>query len=292
MPLGKQAARILRGVARRLDPPVEPTSRPVSVADLAPLPDSRSSVPGSRKASMFFDAHPRFYGTSETAAGRARLNLRYEGIFAENRDVLDGATVLDIASHDGRWSAAALECGARSVIGIEARPDLVAHANANLEHYGYRSDQYRFVVGDVHDVLNSDAFEVEVVLCLGFLYHTLRYNDLLHGIRGTGARHLVIDTQDRGMMRPQAAIRVFSEPSDKQSAAAADAFTFGTSVLTGRPNLAAIRTMLDCYGYRIERLSDWAGVLRDNPRLEGCDDYAKKYRLTLRCVDNAGAPPH
>ena len=215
---------------------------------------------------MFFDAHPRFYSTSETAAGRARLNLRYEGIFAENRDILDGAKVLDIASHDGRWSVAALECGARSVVGIEARPDLVAHATANLEHYGYASDRCRFVVGDVHDVLNSAAFDVDVVLCLGFLYHTLRYNDLLRGIRGTGARHLIIDTEAPAMMRPQASIRVFGEPSDKQSAAAADAFTFGTSVLTGRPNLAAIRTMLDCYGYQVERLSDWAGVLRDNPR--------------------------
>lgn len=240
---------------------------------------------------MFFDAHPRFYSTSETAASRARLNLRYEGMFAENRDILDGAKVLDIASHDGRWSMAALECGAKSVVGIEARPDLVAHANANLEHYGYGSDRFRFVVGDVHDVLNSSAFDVDVVLCLGFLYHTLRYNDLFSGIRRTRARHLIIDTTAPGMLRPQASIRVFGEPSEKQSAAAADTFTFGTSVLTGRPNLSAIRTMVDCYGYQVERLSDWAGILRDNPELDGCGDYAIETRLTLRCADNAGAPP-
>ena len=239
---------------------------------------------------MFFDDHPRFYDTSETASGRARLNLRHEGIFGENRDILKGARVLDIASHDGRWSAAALACGARSVVGIEARPELVAHANANLEHYGYEPDRYRFVVGDVHEVLTSASFDVDVVLCLGFLYHTMRYNELFQGIRRTGARHLVIDTEAPAMMRPQASIRVFREPSEKQSAAAADAFTFGTSVLTGRPNLAAIRTMLDCYGYEVERLSDWAGVLRDNPRLKGCGDYARGYRVTLRCVDVAGAP--
>lgn len=238
---------------------------------------------------MFFDTHRRFYSTSETASGRARLNLRHEALIAENRDILDGATVLDIASHDGRWSAAALAGGAKSVVGIEARPDLVAHANANLEHYGYQPDQYRFVVGDVHEVLNAEDFDVDVVLCLGFLYHTLRYNDLFHGIRRTGARHLVIDTQAPAMMGPHPTIRVFGEPSGKQSAAAADSLTFGDSVLTGRPNLAAIQLMLDCYGYQVERHSAWEAILRDNPELDGCGDYARKSRITLRCVDTAGA---
>ena len=57
---------------------------------------------------MFFDAYPRFYETSKTSASRGRLNLRYEAIFGENADVFRGARVLDIASHDGRWSLAAL----------------------------------------------------------------------------------------------------------------------------------------------------------------------------------------
>ena len=287
MPLAQQTARILRGVARRLDPPTQPAAGQESASYTAPLPESGPSAPGSRAASMFFDAHPRFYSTSETASWRMRLNLRFEAIFAENRDILDGARVLDIASHDGRWSLAALACGASSVVGIEARPDLVEHANANLEHYGYGSDRYRFVVGDVHDVLNAMDLDADVVLCLGFLYHTMRYNELFSGIRRTGARHLVIDTEAPGMMRPRPLVQVFTEPSEKQSAAAADALTFGTSVLTGRPNLAAIRTMLDCYGYRVERLSDWAGVLRDNPEVKGCGDYDRQSRITLRCVDNA-----
>ena len=61
-------------------------------------------------------------------------------------------------------------------------------------------------------------------------------------------------------------------------------------MLTGRPNLTAIRTMLACYGYRVERLSDWAGLLRDNPHLKH-PKYAKQLRLTLRCVYDEGAAP-
>ena len=32
------------------------------------------------------------------------MNERYEALFASNRDVFDGARVLDLASHDGRYS--------------------------------------------------------------------------------------------------------------------------------------------------------------------------------------------
>jgi hypothetical protein len=46
-----------------------------------------------------------------------------------------------------------------------------------------------------------------------------------------------------------------------------------------------MHTMLTAYDYRIERLSDWAGLLRDNTRTEDCPDYANRHRVTLRCVD-------
>src|SRR6476661_8939613 len=142
MTVRTRAASMLRGLAQRLDQPgsrstlapgagagqvqagetgSSPQKNAPEAADL-PAAWFTPSAPGSRTASMFFDKYPRFYETSQTTATRGRLNLRYEAIFAENRDIFAGAKVLDIASHDGRWSLAALECGAASVIGIEARP--------------------------------------------------------------------------------------------------------------------------------------------------------------------------
>ena len=241
---------------------------------------------------MFFEAHPRFYSTSKTAATRARLNLRFEGIFSENRDILDGARVLDIASHDGRWSLAALECGAKSVVGIEARPDLVAHANSNLEHYGYQSDRYRFIVGDVHEVLNSADFDVGRRALPGLPCTTRCVTTTCSAVSGAPTPATSSSTPTApGMMRSAGLDPgVPRIPVPSRDAPAADDFTFGTSVLTGRPNLAAIRSMLDCYGYRVERFSDWAGLLRDNPQLEHPLKYAKQQRSTLRCVDSAGAP--
>jgi hypothetical protein len=140
-------------------------------------------------------------------------------------------------------------------------------------------------------VLSSEDLEVDVVLCLGFLYHTLRCNELLHGIRRTGARHLVLDTQAQRMLDPDPFVRVHRERSQRIGTAKTDAYSVGEYVLTGRPNLASIRLMLSCYGYEVERLSDWPRLLTDNPEVKACQDYAVGRRITVRCrkadVDSA-----
>jgi len=291
MSLRQQSARALRGVAWRIERPPRTWRRPAA----APQQDpgeliAAESPPGSRTASWFFEQFPRFYLTSSTGLTTGRLNLRYEAIFGENRDVFAGASVLDLASHDGRWSLAALASGARSVTGIEARPELVKAATENLEEYGFGGDRVRFVCGDVHEVLSTQDFDADVVLCLGFLYHTLRYNELLHGIRRTGTRYLIIDTFSRYMMGPVPNVHVLTEQAEEEGKAAADTYSDGASVLVGCPNLAAIRVMLGAYGYRVERLSDWAGLLRDNQGTDNCGDYANGRRITARCVSTSAAP--
>jgi len=292
MSLKRQAARVLRAVAWRLERPSRSLRRQAAPAQGAGALVRAGSPPGSRAASWFFEQFPRFYVTSGTAATTTRLNLRYEAIFGENRDLFAGASVLDLASHDGRWSLAALVTGARSVTGIEARPELVKAAAETLGGYGYGADRARFVTGDVHEVLHAQDFGADVVLCLGFLYHTLRYTELLAGIRRAGARYLIIDTFSPHMMRPVPSVNIVTEDPGEQGKATGDPYTQGQRVLVGRPNLAAIQVMLGAYGYRIERLSDWAGLLRDNPTTADCDDYANEKRITARCVstrlDNRG----
>jgi SAM-dependent methyltransferase len=290
MPLKQQAARTLRGVARRLERPPRNRRRQAVPPQAAGALTCTDSAPGSRAASWFFEQFPRFYVTSSTASTTVRLNLRYEAIFGENRDIFAGTSVLDLGSHDGRWSLAALATGARLVIGIEARPELVKAATENLGEYGYGADRVRFITGGVHEVLNAQDFEADVVLCLGFLYHTLRYHELLHGIRRTSAQHLIIDTFSPYMTGPVPNVNVIAEDAGEQGKAAADSYTHGPLVLVGLPNLAAIRIMLTAYGYRVERLSDWAGLLRDNPGAEDCDDYAIGKRITVRCIDAKTAP--
>src|SRR2546430_16100801 len=98
----------------------------------------------------FFDAYPRF-----RESGSARLNTRHEVLIHRHRAWIKGKSVLDVGSHDCRWTFAALRSGARHVVGIEPRFELVAAAEENLRAYGVTPSRFKFHVGPVDDVLRN-----------------------------------------------------------------------------------------------------------------------------------------
>lgn len=238
---------------------------------------------------MFFDEYPAFLTTSETANELTRLNLRHEAIIADNADVLAGARVLDLASHDGRWSFAALKSGAAHVTGIEAREHLVTTSRETFAEHGVPADAYEFVHGEVFDVFSRGAPQADVVLCLGFLYHTLRYPELFSGIRATGARYLILDTEI-AFGRTQPVILIDSENTRDDARAAPDEFSYGDRCLIGRPSLSALDAILKVYDYRVERSFDWPGFIAEHPDAMKVQGYATGRRITVRAVD-APAPP-
>lgn len=271
----------LRRIAERIGVALPSASDP-RVKKRPRMPAS-TSQPGSRViASGFFDQFPRFYETSQTFAYPSRLNLRHEAIFGENRDIFEGKRVLDVASHDGRWSFAALEAGAASVVGIEGRPELVESARETFGHYGVSPDRYRFVADDIYHALAQEHWDFDVVLCLGFLYHTLRYNELMARIRECRPRYVIIDTEVAGDDRALVHLRV--EHVAPQRNAVADEFSYGDVVLSGKPSLIGLEMIVNAYGFDLERLSDWAGLTRDNPEnAEHFKNYRLGYRVTARC---------
>lgn len=231
---------------------------------------------------MFFEEYPEFYETSRTAAFPARLNLRHEAIIGRNRDILAGARVLDLASHDGRWAFAALKAGAKHVTGIEARGGLIANANKLFAKYGVPDEDYEFVQGDMFQVLQQQKFEVDVVMCLGFVYHTLRYGELFRGIMDAGPRYCILDTKVHQSEEPL--IRVLTNKTDVQGHAAKDELSQGGRALAGYPSVAALAVMLDVYDFEIEEEFDWAALLQTLPKpLRAVRGYAKGQRVTLRC---------
>lgn len=237
----------------------------------------------------FFDEHPRFLETSTTAIGVLRLNLRHRALIQANRDVLAGARVLDIASHDGRWSMAALEAGAVHVTGIEARPDLVDHAEQTLAAYGAKSGSYRFITGDVFAVLASEELEVDVVQCFGFLYHTLRYPELFSLLRRLEPGHLLLDT--RVVNAKGKIIKILVNKAGRQAHAAVDDYTEGATTLVGWPSPAALRLMLRTYGFRVEAEFDWEEAGRAVAG-DQMGRYKRRERVSWRCRWSAAdAPP-
>jgi Methyltransferase domain len=236
---------------------------------------------------VFSDEYPRFMEVSELPPQPHRTNERYEALFASNRDIFDGARVLDLASHDGRYSFAALKAGAAHVTGVEVRESLIQKAQETFAFYGQDPETYRFVCGDVYEVLAREKFEVDVVLCLGYLYHTYRHTELMYRLHELAPQHLIVDT----MVAPgtQPTLRMFGEQNlEDIRSAAQDAYSVGR-VLTLRPTVPALRLLLTAYGFEIESMYDWKSRLAGRPPTPGLKGYAKGARVTLRCRSREAA---
>ncbi len=232
---------------------------------------------------MFFDDHPEFLETSDTSSTVGRLNLRHLAIIKENEDVLRGSRVVDIASHDGRWSFAALEAGADHVTGFEGRRELVRHSRRTFRAKGVHESKYRFVKGDVHEKLLEARVKADVVMCLGFLYHTARYVELIKGISETGAEHVIVDTSVlQGVDGPLVQFR--AERTHRQALAIQDRYALGRRVISAVPSEAALVLMLDAAGYEVDHRTEWDRLLAKHPTVRAVRRYREGGRVTFRAL--------
>jgi hypothetical protein len=134
-----------------------------------------------------------FLETSRTGANANRLNWRCEILLTRNREAIRSKRVLDMGSHDGRFSYACLKLGAKHVTGIEGRSHLVKHASENLAKLGCSTRDFTFVHGDIFDYLSRDvAGEFGTVLCLGL--PTMRQVELFRHVRNLKAEYFILDT--------------------------------------------------------------------------------------------------
>lgn len=258
----------------------------------------------------FFDDYPQFYETSQTAADAERLHGRYRAIIDDNRAILEDGKILDIASHDGRWSFAALTAGARHVTGIEIRRRLVENSVENLRSQGFQDDQFHFILGDALDQLSQlEPGQFDAILCLGYLYHTLHIPKLIHQIGRLRPKHVIIDTAvgvPVGFHEPPSwssmsggaygkffveklceflsdqPLIVLRGDDTRCEGMAVDPENQGDNeVLVGYPSKGAIELLLGkagferfvYYNWREAEIRDWSSLW----------DYCQGYRVTMRC---------
>jgi 16S rRNA G966 N2-methylase RsmD len=214
----------------------------------------------------FFDAYPRFVETSETGPWLDRLNARYYALIHENRARIEGARVLDLASHDGRFSFAAIRAGAVRVVGIEHDPRLVRAASEHLEHYGVPRERYHFVAGDLFECIRASE-PCDVVFVFGIFYHVNDHMRLLTELAELDARTMIFDTN----------VSTKSDAVIELRAPLAGSPPPPGSQLEGWPTRAALEAMWSSFGWTYEFV-DWRAAGRsDHPKL---DDYAGGRRLT------------
>ena len=203
----------------------------------------------------FFDEYPRFQQSSRTGSNANRLNGRHEALIEANRDAIEGATVLDIASHDGRWSFAAIKAGASHVVGIEARAHLVARALGAMAAEGVPEGRYEFLLGDVHELLGSfEPGRFTTVFCFGFLYHTIQAATVLEGIARLRPAHLLIDTAVIKSNVPL--IFLTHDDPNEDGSAVRTAGESQRALLVGVPSGPGLELMLDAAGFNFTYY-DW-----------------------------------
>jgi hypothetical protein len=137
------------------------------------------------------------------------------------------------------------------------------------------------IQGDVHEELHRPRVKGGVVMCLGFLYHTARYVELMAGIRSTGARYVIVDTRVlQGVEGPMVEMR--TERTDGEALAIKDRFARGRQVISAVPSEAAVTLMLEASGYEVEHRTDWDELIAQHPDVSGVAQYASGKRVTLR----------
>ena len=237
-----------------------------------------SPIPGG-----FFDGYPKFYDTSVTTAFANRLNQRHRACIESNEMVIRGKRILDIASHDGRWSFAALKAGASHVTGIEARDYLVQAASTNLRKYGLPENSFRFVVGDVFGAIDQmEPESVDTVFCFGFFYHIVNHMLLLSKIARLKPKHILLDTVV--LNEPRRIIALQSEDPESEGDAARTGAEAQKIILAGIASRKALEFMLSSFGWSFEYY-DWqkAGIRR----WDHIEDYHEGARVSMRITCNA-----
>ena len=110
------------------------------------MPDNSNRTHRAHRFAVDFMGTP-FLETSTTSAYPNRLNWRCEMLLARHPEVVHAKRILDLASHDGRFSFACLKLGATHVTGIEGRPELVASSSDNMRRMGIPPERYEFLAG-------------------------------------------------------------------------------------------------------------------------------------------------
>ncbi len=192
-------------------------------------------------------------GLGYNAAGLNRMNSRFRVFMEPQKKEIAGKRVLDLASHDGRWSYAALKLGASHVTGIEGRPELIAkgkHLFACPEFEG----RYDFIVGDIFDVmpnLQKQCRYFDVVLCLGIFYHVMDHFRLMRLIRDLKPQLVILDTALIDDERPY--ISLGTERNDRVLNALAS-MDYEKDSIVGVVSRGGLRMMCKVLGFDIEFL--------------------------------------
>jgi SAM-dependent methyltransferase len=126
--------------------------------------------------------------------GRNRLYQRSLNMFERNAHLIKDKHVLDLACNTGRMAYGVVSCGATKVTGVEFRQHLVDQGRESFASVGL-ADKMEFNQGDLFEFLRkSQPDTYDVVMCLGFLYHTVDQVEFFRQAKRLNPETIIVDT--------------------------------------------------------------------------------------------------
>jgi len=206
---------------------------------------------------------------SSDIPGMNRLNWRSEIMFTRNKERIVGKRILDLACANGRLSFPCLALGAASVVGVEGRQSRIDVGQKRFAQLPY-GNKMTFVLDDVFNFLDQvKPGTFDVILCLGFLYHTTRQVDFFRACQRLKPETVFVDTSvaknywwfGKNMFGKPPALFLGREDATRESD------TIDPDSIMYWPTTSYIETMFDYIGYGWRRLAfkgagitDWTAL--------------------------------
>jgi hypothetical protein len=123
------------------------------------------------------------------------LNARVENLLGNHLDSIKGKRVLDMASHIGTFSYAALQMGAEFIQGVDTEKRTVEKCMELFNTQKLDGEKYKFEVRDAFDLLeNAPENSWDTIFCFGMLYYTTEPLRLLKLMRKAARDCILLDT--------------------------------------------------------------------------------------------------
>jgi len=236
-------------------------------------PKSCADETETGRVSGFFDFLKTLPPYDDNANTVYRLEQRRRLIIEPFAPQIEGARVLDIAAHDGRWSYALAHAGAAEVVGVEARAELVARFDAFPETAF--KPRVRLTCNDLYAEIEarvSRGESFDMVAVYGIFYHIMDHFRLLSLIRRLAPRLIVIDSEF--ITLDNAMVQVLKEEVSNPLNAVSDVPGV-THTVVGVPSRRATGFMAEALGYELSWV-DHATLLGRDRR--GMKDYFREGR--------------
>ena len=206
-----------------------------------------------------------FLKTSRVYATAERLNHVCEVLLTRNIHTIRDKSILDIASHDGTYSYACLQLGAKYVVGVEPRSHLVKDAIENLTSLGHKKSDFTFIADDIFNYLPAiKPGQFDTILCFGFFYHTTRQTELLAQINRIRPKYFILSTRIENFEVPISKLQGINRWECRKTAGFMayyfenpnqDMATIKPTGLTGTPTKSLVEALLRDYGFKFKQLA-------------------------------------